>query len=614
MPKRELNKSQDEAIHFTEGALELLAGPGSGKTFVITHRIQFLISNLGISPEKILVITFTKAAALEMQKRFIALSGDNKSNLVTFGTFHAIFYQILRSLPIYRSIQLISENNRVNLLDQILSQIHKENYIEDFSYADIFKQISRYKNDPEAEYDFSTDILEPEEFKELLNAYQDMLKHMNLLDFDDMVSLCFRALKENKNLLEYWQNRFDYVLIDEFQDINLLQYEVIRLLTKKKGNIFVVGDDDQSIYGFRGARPDIMKRFLEDYHAKQLFLNVNYRCSKTITEAAAEVIKENKNRFGKQIRANNTSDEKVVIQLRRTKAETDRSLVETVKMLFEEGLKWEQIAVLMRTNRELRDAAMLLYKAEIPCKGAALESGFLTNTYVKSILAYMKFAGGDYSRKMFFQFMNRPVRYIKRDALASEIVNKSTLLMYYKGDIRMQDNIALLFKHLDRISSLKPYMAIHYIRHVIGLDKELRKDLPAKEYAQYLQAAEELSYYAKMQDETSEFLEQLENIPKEKKTKTEIQGVNLCTYHASKGLEFDVVILPELIEGKVPPKQASGIDAIEEERRMFYVAMTRAKKKLYLFTYENEKEVSSRFIKPFLTSEKHISYIAVNNN
>ena len=234
-----MNESQLRAVQSVEGALLLLAGPGSGKTTVITHRIQYLISNLGVSPDKILVITFTKAAAMEMKERFLHLMKQSDTEVV-FGTFHAVFYQILRSSPGYRNVSLIQEQERVRMLQHIVEKAQGEHPYGEPDISGVIKQISRFKNrvNDKASYDVLTDTLDESTFPVVLQEYEELLKELGKLDFDDMVRLCYQLLLEDKEKRTYWSRRFQYILIDEFQDINPMQYEVIKLLKGKNTGLF----------------------------------------------------------------------------------------------------------------------------------------------------------------------------------------------------------------------------------------------------------------------------------------------------------------------------------------------------------------------------------------
>jgi DNA helicase-2/ATP-dependent DNA helicase PcrA len=249
-----VNDAQYEAITFGDGTMLVLAGPGSGKTFTVTQRIKYLIENHNVKPEDILVITFTKAAAMEMQERFVGLNGG-KIYPVNFGTFHAIFFQILRYTYKFTAENIIREGDKYRLLGQIISELPDEIDTSTDTLQRILSEISRVKNNGLSPQDIESETVSQAQFEFIFDAYKQQMNKNRLVDFDDMVLLCRNLLVERPDTLKLWQQRFKYILVDEFQDISPLQYEVVRMLAKPQDNLFIVGDDDQSIYGFRGSKP-----------------------------------------------------------------------------------------------------------------------------------------------------------------------------------------------------------------------------------------------------------------------------------------------------------------------------------------------------------------------
>ena len=283
------NKSQTSAIRHKDGAMIVLAGPGSGKTAVITHRTKNLIKEYNIDPKSILVITFTKAAALEMKQRFIQLMGEEKAN-VNFGTFHAIFFTILKHAYNFSSSNIITEEQRYELMRDIISHYDVEFKDENDFIGNLYSEISQIKN---ARLDINTyysNQCGEEIFRNIYNDYVNRLNRSKLIDFDDMLTYTYELFIERKDILAAWQKKFKYILIDEFQDINFIQYEIIKMLALPENNLFIVGDDDQSIYRFRGSKPEIMLNFDKDYpNAKKVILNTNYRCGKYIVETSKKI-------------------------------------------------------------------------------------------------------------------------------------------------------------------------------------------------------------------------------------------------------------------------------------------------------------------------------------
>ncbi|MBP3813601.1 MAG: ATP-dependent helicase, partial [Butyrivibrio sp.] len=300
------------------GPAMILAGPGSGKTFVIVRRLVRLIEN-GVDPSKILVITFTKAAAIEMQIRFLKLT-DSSYPEVSFGTFHSVFYQIIRNNSSKDSnIQIATNKFRTEIVRDILSLLKASSKISQDEYDDgleqidgILSEISRIKNIDLSPSECLENICLSKVFPEIFNDYNRRLREFGQIDFDDMIVRCYELLDKNPQVRQFYQEKFKYILIDEYQDINPMQYKVVRLLLGEEKNLFAVGDDDQSIYGFRGSRPEIMLDFMEsfkDHGAKMINLDTNYRCGRKIVLAALSVIEENHVRFKKKLSASKDNGE-----------------------------------------------------------------------------------------------------------------------------------------------------------------------------------------------------------------------------------------------------------------------------------------------------------------
>lgn len=303
-----LNPAQREAVTYAgPGPLLVLAGPGSGKTHVITRRVRYLTEVMGIAPEKILVLTFTKDAAVSMKERYLKeISSENskKFKTVNFGTIHSIFYHLLQDSVDLPEEHLLMDMEKKKLLMPILeSFLPNANFMEINNFSmDMMSSISFFKNTgnrKEAERRLHPYMRD--RFDDIFDSYEKRRKNLGKLDFDDMLADCKRLLSENKIIWKYWQSRYEHILIDEFQDVNPAQYDVIKLLAAPPYNLFGVGDDDQSIYGFRGADPGVMQVFAKEYHAKQVTLNVNYRCNEEIVKASLKLIGHNKERFVKKL-------------------------------------------------------------------------------------------------------------------------------------------------------------------------------------------------------------------------------------------------------------------------------------------------------------------------
>ena len=612
MPEITINPIQKQAIESAVGPMQVLAGPGSGKTFVLTRRIRYLIEHHGADPASILVITFTKAAAMEMQQRFHKLVMGS-SPPVQFGTFHAIFYHILKQNGQYRKYTLITETEKRKLLLHILHMPQSLVFTGNEKIEYLIQAISRIKNNGEAVEYAGEGPFTKEEMHSLYKEYDEFMTEFHKLDFDDMALICFRLFKEQPDVLSSWQERYQYIMVDEFQDINPIQYEIVKLLAAPQNNLFIVGDDDQSIYGFRGAKPEIMQMFMADYpKARQLLLDVNYRCHERIVEDSLKVIAYNQTRFDKAIRAAHTDGKGVLIRSFESQEDEYEAILRELKTFTETTAPELQAdtAVIYRTNYECSIFAEKLLVKRIPFVMKEPLRSQYDHFVIKDILAYMEFANGKRSRLLFHLFMNRPLRYLRKDCARHDPVQLSELLAYYKNDAGMQEVSRKLFCDIDKISAMRPYLAIRYIRQVIGYDGFLKENYDKEAAEKLFRIADDFQTLSKSYNsfaELNDYISQCRELVKqeqEKKDKEQRTGIRLMTMHASKGLEFETVYLPDINEGKIPSRQSVTMEAIEEERRMFYVAMTRAKKQLHIL-YCTGKDKVSRFLEPILTERKN---------
>lgn len=602
------NAAQMHAIQHVNGPALVVAGPGSGKTFVIIQRVRYLIEDAGISPSSILVITFTKAAAIEMQQRFFKLT-DSGYPEVAFGTFHSIFYNILRISGNYRDIRLISEPEKYNIMSTILKGIRSKYRINIELGTDIimniFSEISRIKNEGDEELCCNESTPLKEYFKEIYCEYNEQLHNLDKIDFDDMISRCYEFLISHPGELDKWQEHFKYILVDEAQDINNAQWKLLVLLSGKNRNIFMVGDDDQSIYGFRGSKPEILMDFKTHYpESENILLNVNYRCAQNILEDSLLVIGENKNRIQKAILSGIDRVGHVDYIGHSTQEQENSYIIKYIK----ENAEFEnEIAILCRTNNGVNRVTQMLMSSGIKCAVVQKVKPFFEGNYICDVLSYLRFAYFARTRNEFIKIMNKPCRYIKRQAVQGEVVTREALLSFYKDNVSMQSAICCLFKDIDFISKLKPYLAIKYVRSVMKYDEYAIKDKNESDRREILSLLDELedkareyadgkAFFDYVDDSILTMNKELEARSKQKKS----DGVRIMTFHASKGLEFDHVLIPDVNEGVIPGRRAITESEIEEERRMFYVAMTRARKELHIMYLTGQGENSmlpSRFIK-----------------
>lgn len=606
-----LNPSQVQAVIHKDGPCMVLAGPGSGKTLTITKRIEYLIGKHHVSPEEILVITFTKAASIEMKERFVRLCGQ-KAGPVTFGTFHGIYYGILKWAYRMNASNILSEEQKYQLLKQVIGRMEIDIDDEKDFLQGIAGEIGNIKNNqiPLAEYE-SLNCSE-EVFREIFEQYEKERKRLKKIDFDDMLVLVYELFKKRPDILSMWQRKFRYILIDEFQDINQVQYDVIRMLAAPENNLFIVGDDDQSIYRFRGARPDIMLGFKKDYpDTKEILLDVNYRSTKAIVNGAARVIRHNVNRYPKQIITTNEQGENVHIQEVRHPIEESKYVVSQIQEAKKRGIPSSEIAVLFRTNVEARALAETFMEYNMPFRMKERMPNLYEHFIAQDLTTYLKMALGDRSRKSFLAIMNRPNRYIGRDSVEGTTISFESLRKFYCDKDWMLDRIDQLEVDFRILKNMAPYGAIQYIRKHIGYDEFLKeyaafRKINMEDLKEVLREIEERAKAFRTIEEwfthIEEYSEELKRQSQQKETDPE--AITFMTMHGSKGLEFDLVFIIGANETITPYKKAETKEEVEEERRMFYVAMTRARKKL-IISYTKERNgksmAQSRFVGELLT-------------
>lgn len=602
----DLNPSQASAIRHKEGPMLVLAGPGSGKTLVITERTCYLIEECHISPSNILVITFTKAAATEMKERFQRRMG--RACPVTFGTFHAVFFMILKHAYHYTAENIMKEEQKFQWIREIVTK-HKLEYEDETEFLTaILGEISAVKNTGiEIAHYYSKNCAETV-FRRIFNEYQEYLYRHGKIDFDDMLVYTKELFLERKDILSAWQKKYPYILIDEFQDINKIQYDVVKLLAGDSQNLFAVGDDDQSIYRFRGAKPEIMLHFKEDFkEAETVLLDTNYRSTVPIVTAAGNVIKYNKERFPKKIQAAGGDGAAVEYLLFEGQREENARIIWDIQEAIDHGANYRDFAILFRTNMQPRFLMEQLMAYNIPFRTRDSIPNLYEHWLAKDLFAYIRIAMGSRERRDFLQIMNRPKRYISRDSLDEPTVAFDVWEWYYEEQPWVAKRIGQLEHDIKVLERLSPYAAINYIRKAIGYDEF------CAEYADYRRmkvedlydVLDELQESAKEYKDYDGWFSHIETYTKElqevyRSQNQNMESVTLATLHSAKGLEYENVYLIDVNEGVMPYKKAVLDTEIEEERRMFYVGMTRAKKNLHLFAVKkrNNKDAEiSRFIK-----------------
>lgn len=650
----DFNKAQMTALEHRDGPMMVLAGPGSGKTTVITHRIKRLLE-AGVDPSGILVITFTKAAAAEMKERFLRLAreedekrrkaGKKDDHLpkngwslyrpeksqqsavearqraqgagnsleaagsrVSFGTFHSVFYHILKWAYRFPAGNVISGEEKRQYFKKFLDESGMEVEDEAEFISSIINEISYVKGERlDLKYYYSQNC--PEEwFKKLYDGYDEMLEQTGKIDFDDMLVMCHELFTERKDILAAWQKKFKYILVDEFQDINLLQYQVVRMLALPENNLFIVGDDDQSIYRFRGAKPEIMLGFEKDFPGtKRVLLGTNYRSTKEIVETSLKLIGHNKVRFEKKLEPFRGSGRPVDFRVFDNPGQEMDTVAQSIRAYHDAGYMWNEIAVLFRTGANSGLMAERLMGYNIPFQLRDVIPNLYSHWIAKDLFAYMEIAAGSRKRSDFYRIMNRPNRYFSRDAFDTPTVSFDRLKSFYQDRDWMEDRICDLEADLRTMSRLKPVAAVNYIRKVIGYDDylrsyaEFRRMKPEElfETADKLaESAAEFETFDAWKEHAVRYEEELkkQNLEETREAK---DRVTLSTMHSAKGLEYPVVFVVDVNEGIVPHHKAGLPADIEEERRLFYVALTRAKDRLHVAAvrerYHRKTDVS-RFI------------------
>lgn len=596
----------------------VLAPPGSGKTLIVTERTRYLIEESGVRPDQILVITFTRYAAREMKERFERLTAG-KNYPVTFGTFHSIFYGILKCAYGIGANNLMSEKESSVLLQEVLDQTDIESTpeVEDEEelVRELLREVGMVKNGLYHLKDFHSKYLTQDEFAEVFRSYEHQKKELKKFDFDDMLVQCYALFRKKPEILQGWQKRFQYILIDEFQDINRVQYEVIRMLAAPRYNLFVVGDDDQSIYGFRGAKPELMLYMKQEFPSlRTISLTVNYRSTEFITGAAARVILHNDTRFYKRVQSFRGRGQNVHVQEVLDEQEEAQYVTEEIQKKLDQGIKPGEIAVLFRAAVQARMISEILSEHRIPFEMRDYVTNFYRHFIVKDMMAYLQLAAGKRDRSLFLTICNRPLRYLARNSMENRQVNFEDLRKFYCDKDWMLDIIDQFDVDVRMMKNMAPYAAIQYIRKKIGYDDFLKEyaekhQISWKQLMDVMAELEERSKNFKSYDEweihIAKYTQELEEQQaKARKIKGERENkVQLMTIHSAKGLEFEDVFVIHANEGEIPHQKAEKKDEIEEERRLFYVALTRAKNNLCIsyITQKNGNSIKpSRFVEELL--------------
>lgn len=611
-----LNENQLKAVNHINGPCMVLAGPGSGKTRVIIYRILNMVLNNNIDPRYILAISFTKASSIEMKNRANNLNPILEN--VTYATFHSVFFRFLRYFKNYNLDSIIDEKNKRLCFKKILRTLNIEE--DDDTINQIISEISYIKNELMKASDFTSEVISKEEFTYIYDMYEEYKSSINKIDFDDMLIHTYDMLKNNEIILKKVRNFYKYILIDEFQDINKVQFEIIKLISNPTNNIFVVGDEDQSIYGFRGSRPDFLLEFSNYFeNAKKIVLDINYRSEKEIIDISNKLILNNKNRYEKIIKCHKEGIGEInYINPKDTEEEATDIANDIVKNL--DKYKYTDTAVIYRTNIQSRALIDIFLDMRIPF---VMKDSIITiyeHWVAQDILCYLRLCIDSNSSEDWLRIINRPFRYISKDTLES-IKNEKNILnaLINKCDLHKKQIMTLkdLQIDMDYIKRMSPDNAISYIRTTLDYDRyvldycENRKIKPNG----LIEILNEIESSSSNFKTIKEYLEHIEIVKEEISSKKKRDdGVVFTTMHSSKGLEFKNVYIIGVNEGTIPHEKSYDIEdediklrQIEEERRLMYVAITRAKERLYISSpieKHSKKTKTSRFLDEILETTK----------
>ena len=611
-----LNENQLKAVNHLDGPCMVLAGPGSGKTRVITYRIANMVVNKNIKPTSILAISFTKASSIEMKNRALSLSNDFRMNKVTYGTFHSVFFRILRYFENYNIESILDEKTKRIGLKNILKGLNIENADDDETIGQVINEISYVKNELMDKRDFKSEVLTNDEFIKVYNFYEEYKQQMNKIDFDDMLIKTYELLKNNKAALDRVRSVYRYILVDEFQDINKVQFEALKLIANPSNNIFVVGDEDQSIYGFRGSRPDFLLEFEEYFsNTKKVLLDINYRSKGEIINIANRLIEKNTNRYEKVIKCGQGNGAKVNYISPEDSEEEAVYIAKDIKNKVQEDYtEYTDFAVIYRTNIQSRALVDVFMDMRIPFVVKDSIVTIYDHWAAQDILAYLRIGVNPNSNKDWIRIINKPFRYISKDNLnlikdepdfINSLINKCDL---HPKQVKTINDLDI---DISYVKGLNPKNAISYIRTTLDYNRYILDYCANRKIKTngLIEILNELESSATNFKTIQEYLEHIERVKSEivdNKNNKETDGVIFTTMHSAKGLEFKNVYIIGANEGTIPHEKSYEIDdeekkndQIEEERRLMYVAITRAEENICISSPINKygKRVSkSRFV------------------
>ena len=607
------NEKQKQIVEHINGPLLCIAGPGSGKTTSVIGRVINMVEK-GINPENILVVTFTKAAADEMQERF-----EKKSDKtgVTFGTIHSICLKILKNYNsvFYNNECILEESKAQDFFSKIIDKRYIEKTEIESYVKSLMTAIGCIKNTQCLPEEVNVEGVTTEELKRCYKWYENWKNENHKIDFDDILIHTLDLFKTNEKVLNKWRKQYTHIIIDEYQDTNNLQAEIFYLLAKPKNNLCVVGDDDQSIYGFRGANPQVMLDFEKEFEGcKKVILDTNYRSETSIVEASKKLIENNNIRFKKELNAFKPEKGEIVVKNFATSMHQNKYLVEEITSAHRTGISYDEMAVIFRTNSEANAIARLLVLHKIPIYTQDLITDVYKHWIFDDIKIFYKIALGTATMNEFRRVMNRPNNYLPHKLFTGEvsfenIYNCTTIIFEKWKREKAQENITKLFSTVEKAIKKNPYEFVKAVRYDLDYEEYLHeyaklRNVDAESLTSILDIVEDEAKNISDFDSWFNFAKESSlRMKDELSRKLKDGAVALTTMHKSKGLEWNKVFIVNVNENVTPYFRAKTLKEVEEERRMFYVATTRAKHSFNIYfcnVIGKESIQPSRFISEIL--------------
>ena len=586
MDRAALNQNQQAAAKHLNGPMMVLAGPGSGKTAVIVNRARHMVLRENVLPERLLVITYSRAAAREMKRRFALLFDGENVPGVTFGTFHSVFFRMLGT-----DAAIVSEGERRGVVRAALAEMEYD--ADEELISALLGEMSLVRNELYEMAHYHAVTIGDDDFKRVVAGYEAYKAEHNKIDFDDMLCRAYEMMQNNPKMLNHWRNRYNYIMIDEFQDINRVQYEAVKLLAAPENHLLIVGDDDQSIYRFRGSRPEFLLHFPQDFPgAKQVTLDMNYRSTDEIIQFANTVIAHNKQRYPKVIKGTGQQGAVPTLLTSEDQNQEAVNIAQRIRDLQKKGVNPDEIMVGFRLNMQARAFADAFLNMNIPYRARDEMPMIYEHWVAEDIFAYLRWIQNSHVRGYnpgAARVVNKPYRFISKAFLEGIKKKDKNIFDAYKRDpgLHMAQRMRLeeLHMQLNARRGKKTVDMIRAIRRQIGYNQHL---IDHCEYRRLdktglMELADELQEAAKAYPIPADFLNHAQqSIAAKNEKPTDVPCVTLTTLHSAKGLEFEHVFIAGAVEEVLPHIRSKTDAEMEEERRMFYVGITRAKKALTL--------------------------------